>query len=450
MRRRRWVLAGLVVLVTGLAPAAVPVAAVPVAAGGGSDLEMIHATLGTTPPTGTQCELDFGVDCYRPAQIRTAYDMAPLYAAGLDGRGETIAVVDSFGSPTNRADLASFDAAFGLPAPPSFGIIAPAGPIPRFDKANSQMLGWAGETTLDVEWAHAMAPGARILLVETPVSETVGLHGIPQMVTAENYVVNHHLAGVISQSWGTAEISFPSKGALLHERSAFVDAAAHHVTVLAAAGDAGPTSPSNAAATLYYDKRAANWPATDPLVTAVGGLRLHLSATGRRVSPDTVWNDNSTGQVAAGGGGLSTVFPRPAWQSGVAGVVGTHRGIPDVSLSAALSGAVLVYASFPATGTGFYPVGGTSVATPLFAAIVAIADQKAGHDLGSINPTLYALAARHSRGIVDVTSGNNTVRFYQDGRQVTVDGWAARRGYDLGSGLGTVNAAELVPELAAG
>ncbi len=458
MSRTPRVLAGWTALVAlcalrGGVPVAAPAVRAPTtllaAGGGGPDAEIIHATLGTAPPTGSECEAAFRVDCYSPAQIRTAYDMAPLYAAGLDGAGRTIAVVDSFGSPTIRADLASFDAAFGLPAPPSLRIITPDGHVPPFNPANQQMDGWAVETTLDVEWAHVMAPGAGILLVETPVSETIGLHGIPQMVAAENYVVDHHLADVISQSWGTAEISFPSKAALLRERTAFINAAAHHVTVLAAAGDAGPTSPRNASATLFYARRAANWPATDPLVTAVGGLRLYLSPTGERVAPDSVWNDSRPGRVAAGAGGLSTVFGRPAWQAKIAAVAGAHRAIPDVSLSAALSGAELVFASFPGTTPGFYPVGGTSAATPLFAGIVAIADQKAGHDLGLLNPTLYALAAHHAAGIRDVTHGDNTVRFAQGGREVTVQGWAARPGYDLASGLGTVDGTDLVAELAA-
>ena len=128
----------------------------------------------------------------------------------MTGKGVTIVIVDSYGSPTIRGDLAVFDRAYHLPAPPSLRIIQPAGKVPGYDPANSDMVGWAGETTLDVEWAHAVAPGANILLVETPVSETEGVHGFPQIVAAEQYVLKHHLGDVISQSFGATEPTFPS------------------------------------------------------------------------------------------------------------------------------------------------------------------------------------------------------------------------------------------------
>jgi subtilase family serine protease len=130
-------------------------------------------------------------------------------------------------------------------------------------------------------------------------------------------------------------------------------------------------------------------------------------------------------------------------------VVGGHRGVPDISMSAACNGAVDTYSSYPGAPVGWTPSCGTSEATPLFAGIVALADQAAGHSLGLINPVLYKLSAAHAPGIVDVTKGNNTVSFTQGGHQHTVAGFAARPGYDLASGVGTVNAAFFVPELAA-
>ena len=150
-----------------------------------------HAT--SQPPTTADCETAFQVACYEPGQIQTAYNLQPLYQRGVTGRGQTIVIVDSFGSPTIRNDLEVFDKTFNLPAPPSFKIIQPAGAVPPYDPNNSDMVGWAGETTLDVQYAHTMAPGANILLVETPVSETEGVTGFPQIIEAENYVVNHHL-----------------------------------------------------------------------------------------------------------------------------------------------------------------------------------------------------------------------------------------------------------------
>jgi subtilase family serine protease len=413
----------------------------------------------TRPPTQAQCVRAFAAPCYRPAQLQTAYHERPLFARGITGRGQTIVIVDSFGSPAIRADLKTFDRRFHLPAPPSFRIIQPAGAVPPFDPGNSDMLGWASETTLDVQWAHSIAPGASILLVETPVSETVGTAGFPEIVRAENYVIDHHLGGVISQSFGTAELTFPSARSLRRFRSAYVNAFRHGVTVLAGSGDAGSTGYKNAAETRLFIKRTVAWPASDPLVTAVGGTRLQLTA-GRRTARDRVWNDtynkalnqvffgNPGPNPLAAGGGRSQVFARPWYQAGVAGIVHSRRGVPDIAMSGACSGTVLIYTSFAGESAGWQPTCGTSEATPLFAGIVALAEQVAHHSLGLINPALYALAAAHAPGLVDITRGGNTVSFTQHHRFVTVPGFRARPGYDLASGVGTINAAWFVPELA--
>jgi subtilase family serine protease len=307
------------------------------------------------------------------------------------------------------------------------------------------MEGWALETTLDVEWAHVMAPAARIVLVETPVSENEGTSGVPQIVKAEKYVLAHHLGGVISQSFGATEETFP-KGKLRPLRGAYTEAAqpSHEVTVLAASGDDGATD-LQTNMSLLYTHRVTEWPASDPLVTAVGGLDLNLDQAGRRLAPDRVWND--PGPPSAGGGGRSVVFSRPAFQNGVASVVGRHRGVPDVSLSASCTHPVNIYESFD--GTGWALICGTSEATPLLAGIIALADQVAGRPVGPINRFLYAMAAKHDRGITDITRGNNTVTFDQNGKQYTVRGWKAVRGYDLSSGVGTIDAQFFVPELAA-
>src|SRR5580700_2756442 len=413
------------------------------------------------PGTQAQCEAIFTAPCYGPDQFQTAYNEQPLFNAGITGAGQTIVIVDAFGSPTIQADLATFDATFNLPAPPSFKIIQPAGKVPAWDPNNADMTGWGGETTLDVEWAHSMAPGANILLVETPVSETEGTHGFPQIVQAENYVINHHLGQVISQSFGATEPTFPSAKSIYALRSAYINANAHGVTVLAATGDEGDTDSANAAGTVTYTYPAVDWPASDPLVTAVGGTQLSLLASGQRTQPDVVWNDTTnyafndvfdgtTNPVpTAAGGGKSAVFARPWYQDSVANVVGSHRGLPDISMSAACSGLVNTYDSFGGEPTGWYVDCGTSEASPLFAGIVALADQEAGHSLGLINPALYAMSAQHAPGLVDVTQGNNTVSFTRNHKLVTVQGVTAGPGYDLASGLGTVNAALFVPELAA-
>ena len=381
---------------------------------------------------------------YTPAQIRKAYRLGPLLRAGINGKGRSIVIVDSFGSPTIRRDLAVFDRQFKLAAPPALLIIHPAGPIPAFKPTGSR-ISWAFETTLDVEWAHVMAPRARIVLAETPVSENEGRSGFPQIVTAEKYVLKHRLGGVISQSFGATEQTFPKEG-LRGLRGAYVEAAmrAHNVTVVSASGDGGATDFRNNL-TTFYTHRVTSWPASDPLVTAVGGVDLRLNRKGNRIAPDRVWND--PGPPAASGGGESIFFGRPGFQNSVASVVGQHRGVPDISLSASCSHQVDIYQSF--FGKGWQTICGTSEATPLFAGVIALADQVAGHSLGPINADLYKMAASPTSGIVDITRGNNTVSFQQNGKHYTVRGWAAVPGYDLSSGLGTIRADVFVRKLAA-
>ena len=410
------------------------------------------------PSTTAQCEKADGIACFDPGQLRTAYHLPALYAKGVTGKGVTIMIVDSFGSPTIKADLAAFDRQFGYPAPPKFTVIAPAGKIPAFNPGNSNMAGWAGETTLDVEYAHAFAPGANILLVETPVAETEGVTGFPQIVKAEEYALAHYKVGVISQSFSATEETFKDYAQLAPLRAAYTDADKRHVTVLAASGDVG-ASDYKSNATDYYTRRVTSWPDSDPLVTAVGGTRLQPSGKGYK---SVAWNDTenlawnvyangSTDPVpAASGGGTSEFFARPSYQNGVKAVTGPHRGVPDIAMSAACDGAVNVYSSYQHGAVGWSLTCGTSEATPEFAAVVALADQVAGHPLGLINPGLYRLSAKHAPGIVDVTSGNNTVSFYQGSaaKPVTVKGYPARKGYDLVAGVGTVNAQLFVYELA--
>jgi subtilase family serine protease len=424
----------------------------------------IVATPGAISPTGVvatpsqaHCGEAFSFHCLTPQQVETAYDLGPLYARGVTGKGETIVIVDSFGSPTIKHDLAVFDQQFKLPAPPSFRIITPDGKIPSWNRNDSDMTGWGGETTLDVEYAHTIAPGANILLVETPVSETEGVAGFPQIVKAENYVLAHHLGDVISQSFEATEQTFDGLAQInaYHLRSAYERAAAEKdgPTVLAAAGDTGAADVELNGST-YYTHRVTSWPDSDPLVTGVGGTELVAGTDGTYRS--VAWNDTDNAHIgggtdpSAGGGGLSVLFTRPSFQNGVKNVVGGARGVPDVSMNAACSSPVFTYQSFPQAGTpaGWYPSCGTSEATPEFAGIVALADQVAGHALGVINPTLYKLSAEKAPGIVPVTSGNNTVTFVQNGKTTTINGFNAGAGYSLVDGVGTVNGWYLAYELA--
>lgn len=403
----------------------------------------------STPPTTSFCLANYGIHCYQPFQLAKAYNLGPLHSTGIDGRGVTIVIVDAFGSPTIQSDLHVFDQAFGLPDPPSLTILQPAGAVPPFDPTNNDMANWGVETTLDVEWAHVFAPGAAIVLVETPVSETEGVTGFPEIAQAENYVINHNIGDVISQSFGATEETFPSPLSIYELRSAYINAALHHISVLGGSGDTGATNYELNLVDLY-PMRVNSWPSSDPLVTSVGGTQLTLDDQGKRLAPDMVWNDG----YGAGGGGVSAVFERPEFQNGVRSVVDWHRGTPDISLSASVDGAVVIYFSFlpVSEGGGFNLVGGTSEATPEFAGIVAMAAQLAHRRLGTLGDSLYELGGGGGRGgIVDITIGNNSFGPFTngDGDTYTVVGYNAMRGYDLASGLGTIDAARFVPALAA-
>ncbi len=305
------------------------------------------------PITTAQCQAELGIKCYTPVQYRVAYDLNPLYNGKalhrrITGAGRTIVIVDSFGSPTIVNDLHVFDQQFGFPDPTLK--IMKFGNVPPFDPNDETMVGWAEETTLDVEYAHSIAPGAKIVLAETPVAETEGVTGLPEMMNAEQSLINRGIGDVITQSFGATENTFPgfSDGnfsSLLDLRYAFKDAFVHGVTVLASSGDDGATS-EEADGVTTYPFRANSWPSSDPLVTSVGGSMLNLDQAGNKLTPDVVWNDG----FGAGGGGLSAVFKRPIYQAGVAKEVGKSRGTPDISMSAAVNGGAWVYMSFIALG----------------------------------------------------------------------------------------------------
>ncbi|HWG15264.1 MAG TPA: hypothetical protein VG268_18510, partial [Streptosporangiaceae bacterium] len=236
----------------------------------GSPIAAPNLKTATSPLPTSQCQTVYGINCYTPLQYRVAYDLNPLYASGITGAGRTIVIVDSFGSPTITSDLHTFDTEFGFPDPSL--TIEKFGNVPPFDPADSTMVGWAEETTLDVEYAHSIAPGAKIVLAETPVAETEGTTGLPEMMNAEKSLIDQGIGDVITQSFGATENTFPgfSSGnfsSLLDLRYAFKDAQAHGVTVLASSGDDGATDAESDGSTLY-PFRVNSWPSSDPLVTS--------------------------------------------------------------------------------------------------------------------------------------------------------------------------------------
>jgi subtilase family serine protease len=454
--------------------------------------EYTQLTTSTTPPTQAQCG-SAGRRCFSPQSVQAAYNLGPLYSAGNNGKGMTIAIVDSYGSDTMAHDLHVFDQAFGV-APlcgeeavtcasgmPSFselhlqGSPATVAPPPTSKGTGQEnKAGWALEVALDVETAHAMAPGANILLVTTPTAETLGVQGLPQMMAAEDYVVQHHLANVISQSFASGEGAFSSTAALQNLRYAFQDAANNGVTVLGSSGDSGSAistkTPVKKGGTTLPDP-GVEWPASDPLVTGVGGTYLCTDATASTNSARTVDSSSNPAKCQAnpgqaeigwtdGGGGYSSVFARPSYQATLpAGstAISTMRGVPDISLQASSATGMLVYVSLPPDGnsglncagtpcsTGWYDIGGTSLSCPQWAGLVAIADQLNGGGLGLINPSLYKVAAnptQYAADFNDVTRGNNTT-------DPSVPGYNASTGWDPVTGLGTPNAALLLPDLVA-
>ncbi|MGW2320850.1 S53 family peptidase [Streptomyces sp. CG4] len=417
---------------TTAAPAGVPHTFARPAVAGHS---LVHGVASPLPIE--QCQAKWHINCYNPLQYRTAYNLNPLYKKGITGKGRTIVIVDSFGSPTVQHDLDVYSKQFGLPS--TKVNVVKWGNVPPFDPKNSDMTGWAGETTLDVEMAHAVAPDAKIVLVETAVAETEGTTGLPEMMSAEKSMIDHGVGDVISQSFGATENTFPGfdKGdfsSIKKLRYAFEDAQRKHVTVLASSGDGGATD-AMADGKTFYKYRVNSWPSSDPLVTSIGGTQLHLNDKGQRVKPDSVYNDNG-----AGGGGQSHVFNRPSFQDGVKNVVGARRGTPDISMAAAVNGGAWVYGSYDPTATGWDVSGGTSEASPLFSGIVALADQAAGHRVGDINAALYTLLKQKNPGVVDVNDG--TDNSYQG-----VTGYKAVNGYDMATGVGTLDALRFVPAL---
>ena len=252
-------------------------------------------------------------------------------------------------------------------------------------------------------------------------------------------MIRHHMGSVISMSLGATERTFPSRQSIMNLRSAFIDASSgrNMITLVAASGDDGAAGLMLNARTVYRTPQI-GWPASDPLVIAVGGTRLGTQSPGEVTAPATAWPQS--------GGGRSVVFPRPRFQNSLAGIVGRTRAIPDISMDASCDSGLEMYATPGTVGSSrrWNVVCGTSLAAPLFAAVVALADQRAGRPLGPITPLLYHLARTGDPGIIDVQGPGNT--FSRGG--TTVLGFPAGPGYDMVTGLGTIDAARFVPDLA--
>jgi len=447
------------------------------------------------------------VHCYGPKEFLKAYGIDQLHAAGITGKGQVIILADSFGSPTAQQDLDHFSDTYGI-ARTKIQFIYPDGPYVN-DLADDDKVGWAGETTLDLEWAHAIAPDATIVNIITNVSETVGLAGLPDLFKGVQMVTAQYPGAIISMSFGTGEPTFTPSDIKDYLQGSFHDilkqAAKADITVLASTGDSGTTNEDAAMANMIPYQNA-SYPASDPLITAVGGTALEI---GWKWTPqgtaddfwtcklfpnsscvkdfmaaevavnnlETVWKEDWA--FAAGGGGLSSIFPGPRYQKNVTATALTamkgHRALPDISMNAAINGGVNIYTSyvapkFDANGPTWQNTGGTSCASPEMAALVALSGQTASDVLGKkvgigfLNPILYSLPDSDFNDIISASIGdrsqvsidNDSIYYSADtfkkypkqAPPVAVPGYFTTAGYDMATGLGTPKAERLVLDIA--
>lgn len=367
------------------------------------------------PPIALQGNTTPAASGYTPAQVRHAYGVDSL---ATDGSGQIIGIVEAYDDPAVGGDLRTFIAAFGLrsmnglPGTPACTVAV--GPHPCFQKVDAQNPppsngSWTLETVLDTQWAHAIAPGADILLVEAKDDTYVHLFGAVDTAVGSG-------AHVVSMSWGGPEFAHE-----VHDDHRFAQPG---VTFVASSGDSGS---------------GVQYPAASPYVIAVGGTTLPLDSQGNVTGPEIAWGGS--------GGGISAYESEPTYQSDylIPGA-GGKRSVPDVAYDADPSTGVAVYESPQTVGQpGWWQVGGTSIGAPQWAALIALADQvrSAGPllstDLTSSPVYTAASVAAYASNYRDITMGSN-------GPCGSV--CAASVGYDFVTGLGSPLASALVPYLA--
>jgi subtilase family serine protease len=474
-----------------------------------------------TRTSSTACTLPDGSDvswfhCYTPQDIRSAYgvDAIPSLPSGVsnEGQGQTIVLVDSYGSPTATADLQHFHDAFFSDLPnPDFQQVFPQG-NPQFKNACSSSQGlsgpcaaanWSGEATLDIEWAYSIAPRAHLILLAVPPAETEGVQGFPNLFKAISGEIDATPAGTLfSMSFGVTEQTF---GGAASTQTAAFDAVfqkglAKRDNFFAATGDFGSTGASKQHKdTGVYPFPTVGWPASSPFVVSVGGTQLQHGWTWNPASNDAftasgdfnpaywqwtdgenseaVWNE-SWGPIGTGGG-ASAIYPRPSWQQGVAAGDGEHRIIPDTAWNAAVNGGVDVYiTAYPqfncGNSTGCWTVfGGTSAATPQTAALVALANAartaSGKQPIGFLDPILYGgLGSSAYSDVVPQHYGTAPATFAGSDVGVSgpvdksvgdlvdnqlwetpIAGYPTTSGYDATTGWGTPTAPPFVTGLAA-
>jgi len=408
---------------------------------------------------------------FSPADIVTTYDIGPLYQAGVDGAGQTIAIMGQ--SFVEVGDIEAFQNAAGLTVQDPTMVYVPGSGA---DGSAAINQGDEAESDLDLEWSGAMAPGANIVFVYTGSDKTFGVYDSAQ------YAVDNQIGNIISLSYSSCETEL-SPTNLTTLEGIFSQAAAQGQTVMAASGDQGSTACSGDTRLSPTDQQAitVNYPASSAYVTGVGGTEIAAgdgagnstywqSASGsdvissaKQYIPEVVWNDDDPQfGLSASGGGTSTLVARPAWQKGVPGIPsGNFRLVPDISFYSSPGAPGYLYCTSDTSNwqsgqtssctSGFRDnssqlltvAGGTSFATPIFAGMMALLNENGNYVTGSgeVNASLYSLASNgttYSTVFHDVTQGNNncTADTTTCGSSLN-KGFSAGTGYDEVTGLGS-------------
>jgi uncharacterized protein (TIGR03437 family) len=368
-----------------------------------------------------------------PADFSTIYNLGPLYKAGFDGTGQSLVVVGD--SDISITDIRSFRTRFGLPA--NDPKLINYGADPGFNGAQF-------EANLDIEWSGAIAPKATVNYV----------YG-PSPFTAWSYAVSLNIAPIVSISFGFCELD----DAPFTWRTVAQQGNAQGITTFVSSGDSGAAScDPQGLSPLATHGKSVSFPANLPEVTAVGGTIFDdatgpywavtndaVGSTALSYIPELAWNESTLSiGLLASGGGASRFFGKPDWQVGPGVPADGARDVPDISLAAAVHDGYLVYYQ-----GGLYIVGGTSASSPSMAGITALLNQylvKQGTiraaGLGNLNPALYQFAQRTPAAFHDITGGDNVVPCLQGSADCTTNsmGYAAGAGYDLATGLGSIDA----------
>ena len=346
---------------------------------------------------------------YQPSELQTAYNMTRLYNAGWDGTGQTVVITDAFGSDTIAGDAEVFSQLYGLPdlTPSNFQVLRAPGAIHNPGNGHfGGSAGWRDEITLDVEWVHAMAPGANIVLV-------IGPNNGADLDEAINYAVVHHLGNVISNSWTSPE-GFGNPAQHIRDNRILEAAAVQGIDVNFSSGDNGDW-------VGVVGFKTVDFPGSSPFATSIGGTSLVLNPD-NTINFQTGWGNNLTrivdtialgsppvvpplqlGFQGGAGGGTSLTFAKPAFQSSLPG---SMRMVPDISMLAdPFTGVEIIETVGGQLSVAVF--GGTSLACPMFSGIMGIASQKAGHGLGQAAQLVYNLPLGAVTDVVPVSSPNN-------------------------------------------